>query len=241
MKKNIIIAAGIIVVILLGSLIYFGYSEKKSASKPASTVTPTKPLADISGEVIKIDIANKIVTIRTINAQDSKPTSTEYEVIVNGNTQIGQAEANKKTTGINSANQPAMKFEDIQVGNYLRVSPDSAPTGKKITADKVSVLLFNAFKGEVREINQGKLVVKADSKSEKEAAKEYTVVVLPITQYINSDYSNPEKKTGIINPVETPGKFSDLQVGSPVLVTSFESITKDAISVTAEKINILKL
>jgi len=64
---------------------------------------------------------------------------------------------------------------------------------------------------------------------------------LPITQYLNSDYSNPEKKTGIINPVETPGKFSDIQVGSQVLVTSFESITKDAVSVTAEKINILKL
>jgi len=241
MKKSIIIAAGIIVVILLGSLIYFGYSEKKSESKTDTTVTPTKPLANISGEVIKTDIANKIVTIMAISAQDSKPTSIEYEVVVNGNTRIDKAEANKKTTGNNSANQPAMKFEDIQVGDYLRVSPDSAPTGKKIMANKISVLLFNAFNGEVEEVNQGKLVVKADSKSEKEAAKEYTVIVLPITQYLNSDYSNPEKKTGIINPVETPGKFSDIQVGSQVLVTSFESITKDAVSVTAEKINILKL
>jgi len=167
MKKSIIIAAGIIVVILLGSLIYFGYSEKKSESKTDTTVTPTKPLANISGEVIKTDIANKIVTIMAISAQDSKPTSIEYEVVVNGNTRIDKAEANKKTTGNNSANQPAMKFEDIQVGDYLRVSPDSAPTGKKIMANKISVLLFNAFNGEVEEVNQGKLVVKADSKSEK--------------------------------------------------------------------------
>ena len=160
----------------------------------------------------------------------------DYEVSINEYTEIIQVAAN-----IKSYEKTPAEFKDIKLGDQLVITSALEIKEAKLTAQKIEIILLNYFIGQVKNIEGNVLTVKEVSNFPEAPTKQYQVLTSSKTEYIVSDYTQASSKTGEIKPVETSGKFSNIKIGSQVMVYAGSVIAKNTTTINAVKISIVKL
>ena len=221
MSNNTISALIIIFVVLLVIIVAYSFKDiifvKKPIDQSQSQNAPV--LKQIQGTVVKIDTQNKKITFKGFPFQSSiKSNPQDYEVSINEYTEIIQVAAN-----IKSYEKTPAEFKDINHRHDLLF------------------ILLNYFIGQVKNIEGNVLTVKEVSNFPEAPTKQYQVLTSSKTEYIVSDYTQASSKTGEIKPVETSGKFSNIKIGSQVMVYAGSVIAKNTTTINAVKISIVKL